>query len=64
MDAIHVFPGLSPKIYSGGEVEAYETTKVTREVARFARLSNDFLCKHLKIVMLLEIFGMECCQPR
>ena len=46
VDAIHVFPSLSPKIYPGGEVEAYKTTKVNRDVTRFARLSNDFLCQH------------------
>ena len=46
VDAIHVFPGLSPIFYPGGEVEAYETTKTNRDVARFGRLSNGFLCQH------------------
>ena len=46
VDAIHVFPCLLPKIYPGGEVEAYKTKKVNRGVTRFARLSNGFLCEH------------------
>ena len=46
VDAIHVFPSFLPKIYPGGEVEAYKTTEVNRGVTRFARLSNDFLCQH------------------
>ena len=53
VDAIHIFPGLSPKIYPGGEVEAYETTKITRGVSRFARLSNDFLCHHPKNINVI-----------
>ncbi len=46
VDAIHVIPGLSPKFYPGGEVDAYEIAEATRDVARFVRLSNGFLCRH------------------
>jgi len=46
VDAIHVIPGLSPRVYAGGKVDAYEIAKPTRDVARFERLSNGFLCRH------------------
>ena len=56
VDAIHVFPGLSSKIYAGGEVEALnikeafpqfkESTRLMKDVSRFFRLSNGYLCQH------------------
>ena len=56
VDAIHVFPGFAPEVYSGGEVEAFdansvdlqpnENTRLAKDVVRFARLSNGFLCQH------------------
>ena len=56
VDAIHVFPGLSSKIYAGGEVEALnikeafpqfkESTRLVKDVSRFSRLSNGYLCQH------------------
>ena len=56
VDAIHVFPGLSSKIYAGGEVEALnikeafpqfkESTRLMKDVSRFSRLSNGYLCRH------------------
>ena len=56
MDAIHVFPGFAPEVYSGGEVEAFDAnsvdlqpnvnTRLAKDVVRFARLSNGFMCQH------------------
>ncbi len=56
VDAIHVFPGLSSKIYAGGEVgalnikEAFpqfkESKRLMKDVSRFSRLSNGYLCQH------------------
>jgi len=46
VDAIHVVPGFAPKIYPGGKVDAYTFTQTNRDVARFDRLSNGFLCQH------------------
>ena len=46
VDAIHVIPGFAPKIYPGGKVDAYTSTQTNRDVARFDRLSNGFLCQH------------------
>jgi len=56
VDAIHVFPGLSSKIYPGGEVgslnikEAFpqfkESKRLMKDVSRFSRLSNGYLCQH------------------
>ena len=46
VDAIHVVPGLASKIYSGGKVDAFEEEQPVKDVARFHRLSNGFLCEH------------------
>jgi len=56
VDAIHVFPGLPSKIYAGGEVEALnikeafphfkKNTRLMKEVSRFSRVSNGYLCQH------------------
>jgi len=46
VDAIHVVPGLAPKIYPGGQVNAFEEKQPVKDVARFHRLSNGFLCEH------------------
>ena len=56
VDAIHVFPGLAPKIYPGGEVAAYNigdtdpapsaSSRLAKDVARFDRLSDGFLGQH------------------
>ena len=56
VDAIHVFPGLAPKMYPGGEVAAYElgntdpppgdSSRLAKDVARFERLSDGFLGQH------------------
>jgi inner membrane protein len=56
VDAIHVCPGLTPKIYPGGEIEVYEipnadlapsaNPRMAKDVARFARLSDGFLGQH------------------
>jgi inner membrane protein len=56
VDAIHVFPGLAPKIYPGGEVAAYklrdidrvpsDSSRLAKDVARFDRLSDGFLGQH------------------
>ena len=46
VDAIHVVPGLTAKIYPGGEVNAFEDKEPVKDVARFDRLSNGFLCQH------------------
>ena len=56
VDAIHVIPGLSSKIYAGGEVEAFEiksaypqlkeNTRQAKDVSRFSRLSDGYLCQH------------------
>ena len=56
VDAIHVFPSLSSKIYAGGEVgalnikEAFpqfkESKRLMKDVSRFSRLSNGYLCQH------------------
>ena len=45
-DAIHVVPGLTAKIYRGGKVNAFEAAKPSKDVVRFNRLSNGFLCHH------------------
>lgn len=56
VDAIHVFPGLSTKIYAGGEVEALNTkevfpqlkenTRQAKDVSRFNKFSDGYLCQH------------------
>ncbi|MDP7050556.1 MAG: hypothetical protein QF600_01395, partial [Verrucomicrobiota bacterium] len=56
VDGIHVFPGLSPKIYPGGEIEALkikeafpllkEDTPQAKDVSRFDQLSDGYLCQH------------------
>ena len=56
VDAIHVFPGLSTKIYAGGEVEALNIkdvfpqlkkhTRQAKDVSRFNKFSDGYLCQH------------------
>ena len=56
VDAVHVFPGLSAKIYPGGEIQALgtkevlpgikESTRLAKDVSRFSEFSRGYLCRH------------------
>ena len=56
VDAIHVFPGLPAKLYSGGAIKALaikdafpwlrDNSRLAKDVSRFSEFSGGYLCQH------------------
>ena len=56
VDAIHVFPGLPVKLYSGGAIKALaikdafpwlrDNSRLAKDVSRFSEFSGGYLCQH------------------